>query len=78
VTLGGDVVGTVTSGTFSPTLKKSLCMAFVEAGEAGRSDQHGFAVRVRQKEIPSARVPLPFYPSRAAGRAAGRADGSGK
>jgi aminomethyltransferase len=73
VTLGDNVVGTVTSGTFSPTLKKSLCMAFVQAGEAGRADEGGFAVRVRQKEIPAARVHLPFYPSRAAGRAAGRA-----
>ncbi|MFH1754547.1 MAG: glycine cleavage system aminomethyltransferase GcvT [Candidatus Latescibacterota bacterium] len=59
---GERVVGRITSGNFSPTLKKSLCMAFVESGE--RSTDY-FTVEVRDKRIEARRHPLPFYKSRA-------------
>jgi aminomethyltransferase len=62
VLYGDDPVGVVTSGTFSPTLKKSLCMAFVDTLRAGGDD---VAIRVRDKRVPARTVPLPFYPSRA-------------
>ena len=62
---GGEVVGVITSGTFSPTLRKSMALAYVSASSLAAND--GFAVRVRKRSIPAARVEIPFYPSRAAG-----------
>ncbi len=58
---GESVVGKVTSGTYSPTLKKSLCMAYVDADSAGAD----LAIQVRTQAVPAARVALPFYRSRA-------------
>lgn len=58
---GDAVVGKVTSGTYGPTLKKSLCMAYVDTD----SDQAELAVQVRAHTVPATRVPIPFYPSRA-------------
>jgi len=58
---GDAVVGKVTSGTFAPTLKKSLCMAFVDADSVDAE----LAVQVRAHAVRAARVPIPFYPSRA-------------
>jgi aminomethyltransferase len=58
---GDAVVGRVTSGTYGPTLKKSLCMAYVDAD----SDQAELAVQIRAHTVPAKRVPIPFYPSRA-------------
>lgn len=56
---GGGGVGTVTSGTFSPTLQKSIAMAYVDAALA----EVGTALTVDIKgEANSATVvPLPFY-----------------
>jgi aminomethyltransferase len=58
---GDAMVGKVTSGTYAPTLKKSLCMAYVDAD----SVDGDLAVQVRTTAIPARRVPIPFYPSRA-------------
>jgi aminomethyltransferase len=58
---GDAMVGKVTSGTFAPTLKKSLCMAFVDAD----SVDERLAVQVRAHTVPASRVHIPFYPSRA-------------
>ncbi len=65
ILLDGDVVGRVTSGSFSPTLKKSLCMAYV-ASEAAGADG-AFAVSVRKRMVPVRKTPLPFYKSRSRG-----------
>ena len=62
---GDDEVGVVTSGTFSPTLQKSLCMAYLDA-DVARADAESFEVAVRTSRIEARRVDLPFYPSRAA------------
>ncbi len=62
VLVGNEVVGRVTSGTFSPTLQKSLALAYVEGGLAERD---AFSVQVRKKLVDARRVDLPFYPSRA-------------
>jgi aminomethyltransferase len=59
---GNEVVGKVTSGTFSPTLEKSLCMAYIDAD---RLDSDSFDVQVRKKAVKSVLTPLPFYASRA-------------
>lgn len=55
----GQVVGTVTSGTFSPTLSKSLAMALVSpaAAQAGTP----LIIDVRGQDEPADIVPLPFY-----------------
>ena len=58
---GDAMVGKVTSGTWSPTLKKSLCMAYVDADSVDAN----LAIQVRTAAIPARRVPIPFYPSRA-------------
>ncbi len=63
VTRDGVEVGVVTSGTFSPTLQKSLCMAYVRSGEL--TDDGTFGVDVRGKLVPATLIPLPFYESRA-------------
>jgi aminomethyltransferase len=56
---GGEVVGKVTSGTFSPTFERPICMALVApaAGEVGTE----LAVDVRGASIPGKVVKRPFY-----------------
>ena len=56
---GVSSVGVVTSGTFSPTLKKSIGMGYVNAryGETNTN----ICIRVRDKNCPARIVPLPFY-----------------
>jgi len=58
---GDAMVGKVTSGTHAPTLKKGLCMAYVDAD----SIDADLTVQVRAHTVPVKRVPLPFYKSRA-------------
>jgi len=58
--LGDDgPVGHVTSGTFSPTLRKSIAMAYVDAAlaEPGRK----LAIDLADKSHPATVVALPFY-----------------
>ena len=55
----GAVVGHVTSGTSSPTLKKSIAMAYVPA--AGIAEGTEYAVRSGATELPARVVPRPFY-----------------
>ncbi len=58
---GDAVVGKVTSGTHAPTLKKSLCLAYIDADSVDAD----LAVQVRAHTVPVKRVLLPFYKSRA-------------
>jgi aminomethyltransferase len=55
----GREVGKVTSGTFAPTLSKSIAMAYVEPayGAPGTT----LTVDIRGKHEPARVVPLPFY-----------------
>ena len=63
VLCGGVEIGRVTSGTFSPTLKKALALALVV-----RDVPEGqLAVNVRGKEIDCHRVGLPFLAARTKG-----------
>ena len=57
----GDVVGKVTSGTFSPTLKKGLAMALVDRSLP--KDASGLAIEIRNKPVPAVRIKMPFYQS---------------
>ncbi len=56
---GTDTVGEITSGTFSPTLKKPIAMAYLrrEYAEPGTV----VSVDVRGRMEPARLVPLPFY-----------------
>ena len=56
---GEQDVGIVTSGTFSPTLQKSIAMAYVSTNAL--PDAHPLEVEIRGKRIPAQQVPLPFY-----------------
>lgn len=60
---GDEVVGRVTSGTFSPTLAKSLCMAYVDSDRLGRDKD--YTIQIRKKQVGTRITPLPFYASRA-------------
>jgi aminomethyltransferase len=51
------VIGKVTSGTFAPTLQKSLALALVERGAADGA----VAIRVRGKAVAAHKVALPFH-----------------
>jgi aminomethyltransferase len=55
----GNEVGVVTSGTFSPTLGRSLAMALVEPAAATVGAR--LVVDVRGRDEPAEVVPLPFY-----------------
>jgi aminomethyltransferase len=59
---GKEAVGKVTSGTFSPTLKRSLALALVSRSIP--RDAGDMFVDIRGKSIPAKNVPLPFYKSR--------------
>lgn len=55
----GEDVGRVTSGTFSPTLQKSIAMGYVPP--ALSSPGTDFEVDIRGQREPAQIVPLPFY-----------------
>ena len=55
-TQSGD--GVVTSGTFGPTVDRSIALGYVPAGLAAGARVH---VEIRGKEIPCEVVPTPFY-----------------
>jgi aminomethyltransferase len=55
----GQEIGTVTSGTFAPTLQKSLAMAYVDP--AGTPVGTTCEVDIRGKPAPARVVALPFY-----------------
>jgi aminomethyltransferase len=59
VLAGGRPVGSVTSGTFSPTLGRPVALALVEA-ELARPGE-ALAVEIRGREAPAEVVRLPFY-----------------
>ena len=55
----GQVVGEVTSGTFSPTLQKSIAMALVDANHAAEGTQ--LSADLKGSPNPAKVVKLPFY-----------------
>jgi aminomethyltransferase len=56
---GDQDVGRVTSGTYSPTLEKSIAMAYVPAGQAAVGTQVGIDIRGKRERATV--VKLPFY-----------------
>jgi aminomethyltransferase len=55
----GSVVGTVTSGTFGPTVGKNIALAYVPAALSKVGTP--LAVRIRDKDVPATVVKVPFY-----------------
>lgn len=56
---GGAAVGEITSGTWSPTLQKSIALGFVS--RASSAVGTSLQVDLGRKENPARVVPLPFY-----------------
>jgi aminomethyltransferase len=56
---GGREVGTVTSGTQSPTLGVPIAMGYVPTGDAEPGTM--VDVGIREQRVPAQLVPLPFY-----------------
>ena len=59
VMAGDQTVGEVTSGTFGPTVQKSIAMAYVDAAQAGEGTQ--LSVDLKGTANPARVVALPFY-----------------
>jgi len=55
----GKAVGEVTSGTFGPTVQKSIALAYVNANDAGEGTQ--LEVDLKSAMNPAKIVKLPFY-----------------
>ena len=58
-TAGGDVVGTITSGSWSPSLNKAIALAYVPSDQARLGTE--LAVTIRGKAEPARVVRRPFY-----------------
>ena len=59
VKMGGTIVGDVTSGTFSPTLQKSIAMALIDRDHAGEGT--AVVADLKGTDNPARVVKLPFY-----------------
>ncbi len=59
VLAGGEPVGEITSGTFSPTLERPIAMAYVQPNAADVGTE--LAVDIRGRAEAARVVPLPFY-----------------
>jgi aminomethyltransferase len=59
---GQTVVGTVTSGTMSPTLGQAVGTAMVDIADAKKDTE--FAIEIRHKTVKARVVPPPFVPHR--------------
>jgi len=60
VTRSGESVGQVTSGTFSPTLRHPIAMAYVDTQNTEPGTE--LSVEIRGAETPARVVSLPFVP----------------
>ncbi len=56
---GGQPLGKVTSGTFSPSLERPIGMGYVESGSAQTGT--AFEIRAGEARLPARVVPRPFY-----------------
>ncbi|MFV8225904.1 glycine cleavage system aminomethyltransferase GcvT [Christiangramia aquimixticola] len=55
----GEKIGTVTSGTMSPSLEKGIGLGYVPADIAGVGNK--ILIQIRKKAVPATQVKLPFY-----------------
>ena len=59
VLLGGEAVGEVRSGTWSPTLEKAIGTVYLPAAQAEEGTE--LTIEVRKRKLEAAVVPMPFY-----------------
>lgn len=59
VLLDNQPIGRITSGTFGPTVQKSIAMAYVDAAHATEGTQ--LQVDLKGSQVPARIVKLPFY-----------------
>ena len=59
---GDALIGTVTSGGFSPTLGAPIAMAYVEIAHAAEGT--ALEIEVRGKRLAATVTPMPFVPHR--------------
>ncbi|HET8645757.1 MAG TPA: glycine cleavage system aminomethyltransferase GcvT [Vicinamibacteria bacterium] len=59
VHLGGQEVGTVTSGTFAPYVKKTIGLCYLPAARSAPGTE--FEIDIRGRRVPARVVPTPFY-----------------
>jgi len=67
VLIDGRPAGTVTSGSFGPTVEKNIGLAFVPPSHAAPGSR--IAVEIRGRAVPAAAVKTPFYTRPKAGAA---------
>lgn len=61
VTSSGESIGTVTSGSLSPTLHCGIAFAYVQNIPAFTTPGHELGIRVRSRTLSSSVHPFPFY-----------------
>ncbi|NLP59065.1 glycine cleavage system aminomethyltransferase GcvT [Lutibacter sp. B1] len=59
VNVNGELIGEVTSGTMSPSLKKGIGLGYVTKAYSKRDTE--IFIKIRNKNIPAVTVKLPFY-----------------
>jgi aminomethyltransferase len=59
IVVGGKQVGTITSGTFTPTLQKSIAMGYIDPAASAVGTK--VEIDIRGKTEPATVVKLPFY-----------------
>ena len=64
VSIDGEEIGVVTSGTYSPTLQRTIALARVQRASAPKMDDKDCAltVEIRNKPVSAFRVGVPFLP----------------
>lgn len=62
ITLGGEKIGEITSGTFSPNLKRAIAIGYVATPQSSVGSQ--VEVTVRGKNHPATVTKMPFVPTR--------------
>ncbi|SDD60330.1 glycine cleavage system aminomethyltransferase GcvT [Sporomusa acidovorans] len=55
----GKTIGSVTTGSYAPTLDKNIGLALMEAGYAKIGQK--IAIEIRGKQVPAEVIPKPFY-----------------
>lgn len=59
VFIGDEPLGTVTSGTYAPYLRKNIGLCYLPAGKSAVGTE--FDVDIRGRKVPARVVPTPFY-----------------
>ncbi|MFP4520598.1 MAG: glycine cleavage system aminomethyltransferase GcvT [Fibrobacterota bacterium] len=59
--VGDRDVGFITSGSFSPSLKKPVCLGYVKTESVEEIPEAEYMVEVRNRKFPASETELPFY-----------------